>query len=580
MGLDELMEESRKAEEEYRRLKALFGNPRKIQLKENGDINVIFNNGDTITLGYPYKWGYYGTGPTLFRGFLKDAGFKVSEKQLAQMKAPFVLTRELGEPKERGISKTRQESGTRWEWKSGFVKIEAFDEAEARKAARAQIPNTASITGIQITQKGTKGFLGIGRKPCVYQIRYKLPVETRKAEAKPRQPARSSIRTQSYPAFNQDFDEFEDSLAKIFHPKSQQRTKYKTLLMKTEELVEFYSHYANHLDCFWSIESNPMSQDVLYVTFFEKGKIEENLEFIGMFEFNDRSALEECLRYDAMKRTDLPLKGMFLNCFIGCCGNVMEDFNAECIASGKMIQVTPEGLKKVFQKRLAGELGQETLEEILGLETPDLEKKRDAVTGEKLPPTQVHRDLCLSLFIFNSDKISSEISVTSYGGYAERELLKALSRALKEHGGWDALPPLVQACHGDLFERSILGKDPSIDIMTKWLERKAYGINSEHLDENMVGRLKSGRKLGYIPYVVGMHPLPKSFAVATHRELMSRNVVGYLGLVTLHEVTSFVDVAHAISLPLEMEIKAKKLNGDWLARHVSSKDYGDACLES
>lgn len=164
--------------EQVRNLRAQFGEPIEVRIKKSGDIDVCFKNGATITLGPGYKYGYQGTGPLLFFSFLKEAGFKVSQKQVEQMKAPFVLTRE---PKEGGTRRTRQE------WKSGSVKIEAFDEAEAKKAAQGRIPDKASITGIKIIQKGTKGLLGIGRKPHVYQIRYKLPQKLEKDETKPRQ---------------------------------------------------------------------------------------------------------------------------------------------------------------------------------------------------------------------------------------------------------------------------------------------------------------------------------------------------------------------------------------------------------
>jgi len=94
---------------------------------------------------------------------------------------------------------------TRQKLRRDSVEVEAFNEEEAKKVAREQIPYNASITGTKIIQKGTKGFMGIGRKPHVYQIGYKLPVETRKGrlkaakkvEGKPKKSQAAKTRTQA-----------------------------------------------------------------------------------------------------------------------------------------------------------------------------------------------------------------------------------------------------------------------------------------------------------------------------------------------------------------------------------------------
>jgi len=152
--------------------KAQFGEPVEVRGKKNGDIDVCFASGVTATLGSGYKYGYQGTGPLLFWHFLDAAGFKVSWRRVEQLKAPFSLMRK----------KKREDTKER---KSGSIKVEALDEAEARISALRRIPEKVSITGIKTIQKGTNGFLGIGRKPHIFQIKYKLPVKTVEVKTKP-----------------------------------------------------------------------------------------------------------------------------------------------------------------------------------------------------------------------------------------------------------------------------------------------------------------------------------------------------------------------------------------------------------
>jgi len=191
--------------------------------------------------------------------------------------------------------------------------------------------------------------------------------------------------------------------------------------------------------------------------------------------------------------------------------------------------------------------------------------------------TKVARSLdrVLAFYVFNSNKISDEVS-GFYGAYAEGELLKALSKALEPRGGWMAIPSLVQACHGDLFEQSRLpGMPLTVRVLGNWLRAGTYGIDATNLDSSFVGKLKSGKSLDFIPYVVGMGAIQKSYALEAHEGLKDRNVVGYLGLFTLSAAPSFADVASELSLPFDMEIRGSKCRG-WL---VSSKVLRDAGLE-
>jgi len=59
--------------------------------------------------------------------------------------------------------------------KSKIINVEAFSEEDAKKKASTKIPNGVHIGKIKVTEKGAGGFLGIGKKPSIYQIQYTLP---------------------------------------------------------------------------------------------------------------------------------------------------------------------------------------------------------------------------------------------------------------------------------------------------------------------------------------------------------------------------------------------------------------------
>jgi hypothetical protein len=56
------------------------------------------------------------------------------------------------------------------------VDVEGFDEGTARISAKRIIHNTARIETIRLKREGRKGFLGIGKKPHVYQVEVFQPV--------------------------------------------------------------------------------------------------------------------------------------------------------------------------------------------------------------------------------------------------------------------------------------------------------------------------------------------------------------------------------------------------------------------
>lgn len=68
-----------------------FGPVSKVCLKGNGEIEAVFSSGQTAILGSIFKYGYRGTGPDMFGGWLTTAGFYVTEEHIANMKPGEVL---------------------------------------------------------------------------------------------------------------------------------------------------------------------------------------------------------------------------------------------------------------------------------------------------------------------------------------------------------------------------------------------------------------------------------------------------------------------------------------------------------
>jgi len=178
---------------------------------------------------------------------------------------------------------------------------------------------------------------------------------------------------------------------------------------------------------------------------------------------------------------------------------------------------------------------------------------------------------CMAFYMFNSDTISREVS-SMYTAYAEGEFLRCLSRALKPYGGWSALPPLVQACHGDLFERGFgLGK-PAIFVLGTWLKAGTYGIDATYLDKDMVNTLRSRKSLGYLPYTVGLSTILTLYATDLHQELQVRSIVGYLGLMTFKN-TPLPVIAGQLNLTYNMEIRGTLCKG-WQANITIIREVG------
>jgi hypothetical protein len=77
------------------------------------------------------------------------------------------------------------------------IEVEAFDEQAATSLAKQKIDSTARIEGIMVKTAGSKGFLGMGKKPSLYQVTVFQPSV---AEARFRRKAKIRVQIGEIPA--------------------------------------------------------------------------------------------------------------------------------------------------------------------------------------------------------------------------------------------------------------------------------------------------------------------------------------------------------------------------------------------
>lgn len=163
----------------------------------------------------------------------------------------------------------------------------------------------------------------------------------------------------TFPPFDSDFYKFATALAEVFHSNAlirKGRKPYGNFLMTPDQVIAFYDHYSEKLSCFWTLGNCAISTNAFYLHFFEKGQFKDNLELIGLFEYNSISALREHLEWTGCDPDELALEGLFTRNFMGEDGNQMEDYYKEKVEKREFMFVAPEELKDVFIRRMSGEL--------------------------------------------------------------------------------------------------------------------------------------------------------------------------------------------------------------------------------
>jgi len=139
-----------------------------------------------------------------------------------------------------------------------------------------------------------------------------------------------------------------------------------------------------------------------------------------------------------------------------------------------------------------------------------------------------------AIFLWKTD-----VMPTSYGRAAQDALSSAFQVALKPNPA-EVLGLEVRA--GD-----VLGPDPIGESLRSFL----VSLNAEtaNIDVEIRESIRSGKGVDYVPYVVVVNARSGGIQLA-HRELLSKQAVGYLGVISIYPSISLSKVERHLSLPL------------------------------
>jgi hypothetical protein len=168
------------------------------------------------------------------------------------------------------------------------------------------------------------------------------------------------------------------------------------------------------------------------------------------------------------------------------------------------------------------------------------------------------------LFLFNSDNPPADAE-TGYGAFSETRLLKHLFGSWKQDTGQDIAKAEMKACHGDLFETHPLGE--SACTLRKFGKMmRDDNIDGSRLRPEFDAAVRKGKSVGFIPWAVGLFPVPDSVARSVHDALKAESPGFYLGVVALPASCQFEATASKLALPQTMRIRKGQLIGDWQGR--------------
>lgn len=165
------------------------------------------------------------------------------------------------------------------------------------------------------------------------------------------------------------------------------------------------------------------------------------------------------------------------------------------------------------------------------------------------------------LFLFNSDNPPAD-ATTSYGAFSETALLKHLFASWDKTTGDEIGKTELKGCHGDLFEKHLLGDSACT------LHKLGKMMRSENLDGSLLrtefdAAVRKGNSVGFIPWAVGLSPVPDAVARAVHEALKAELPDFYLGVLSLPPSHQFEPTASDLALPQTMRIRKGQLVGDW-----------------
>jgi len=158
-----------------------------IPKRHEEEVFVLFEDGSEYVIG-SFLVGYKGTRPSNFKVFLDWAGFNITYDEIEAMCPPVTLvppdeiqrtvmsTGDIldealeiayGQLKEYEKIKSEQQSPP----SNKIIQIKAFNVA----LAKAQVEGISKIIDIKLKIAGRKGFLGIGKKPNIYEANIFIP---------------------------------------------------------------------------------------------------------------------------------------------------------------------------------------------------------------------------------------------------------------------------------------------------------------------------------------------------------------------------------------------------------------------
>lgn len=165
------------------------------------------------------------------------------------------------------------------------------------------------------------------------------------------------------------------------------------------------------------------------------------------------------------------------------------------------------------------------------------------------------------LFLFNSDDPPADAD-TSYGVFSETRLLKCLFGSWKQETGQAIAKTELKACHGDLFETHPLGESAcTLPKLGKMMQDD--NLDGSRLRKEFDSTIRKGKSVGFIPWAIGLFPVPDSVIGAVHEALKAELPKFYVGLLSLPPSYQFESTASNLALPQIMRIRKGKLVGDW-----------------
>jgi len=175
--------------------------------------------------------------------------------------------------------------------------------------------------------------------------------------------------------------------------------------------------------------------------------------------------------------------------------------------------------------------------------------------------TPVTGQLGMVLFLFNSDTPPADADA-GYGTFSESKLLKHLFSRWSQQTGQDIANAEIKACHGDLFERHPLGGSAcTLNKLGKMMQEKK--LDGSRLRAEFDLALRKGATVGFIPWAIGLFPIPDSVTRAVHEALKAELPEFYLGVLSLPPSYEFESTASNLALPQTMRIRKGQLVGDW-----------------